>query len=79
MGVASYLNEPWNYDDADCEGSKVACLSKFKVSSACGSKRSHRFLGKYGATPARMDRKCALNVQMARSDALLGCVCVGTD
>ena len=79
MGVASQLNAPWKYDHADCEGSMVTCLSKFKVSSACGSKRSHKFLRKSGATPARIERKCALNVRIARSAALLRCVCGGTN
>ena len=57
----------------------LACLRNFRVSSVCGSKRSHKFLGKSGATPARMNRKCALNVQMARSATLLRCVLGGTN
>ena len=53
-------------NQADLEGSRVACQGKLRVGSVGGSKRSHKLLGKYGATPAIMERKWALNVQMAR-------------
>ena len=46
--------------------------------SACCRSRSHLFQGKAGLTLARMDRKCALNVQIALSSFLQRCMLGGT-
>ena len=46
--------------------------------SACGRRRSHCDLGNAGLTLARIMRKCALKVRMARSAAFLQCISGGT-
>ena len=47
-----------------------AFLSKFKVSSAWGTKRSHSHMEKFLSTPARIAKTWFLNVRIARSAAL---------
>ena len=51
-------------------GSRFAWRKKLRFIYIWGRRWSHRTLGKSGAIPARMDKKCALNVLMARSSAL---------
>ena len=46
-------------------------LSKFKVNSACGSGRSHWFLGKDGSVQALMLIKCAFTAWIALSAGLV--------
>ena len=45
--------------------------SKLIVILACGRSLSQSFMGKSGAMPARMFRKCALKLPMATSAAFL--------
>lgn len=77
-GVASKLKGPKRSSHAESEGLQWLARRRFSVSSACGMSRSHRSAGKVGAVPARMDRKWALNVRIARSAAFRRCTCGGT-
>ena len=78
-GVALYLNAaPWKYSHVDTFGLSVAWRSRLSVNLACGSSKSQRYYGKSAATPARMARKWAFNVRMARSAALRQWMCAGT-
>ena len=62
----------WSIENshADLVGSRVDCRKKFSVISVWGRRWSHKNFGKSGAIPARMDKKCALKVRIARSAAL---------
>ena len=53
------------------EGSRIVYRRRLSVTSVWGSKRSHKFLGKSGATPASTDLKWVLRLQIALSTALL--------
>jgi hypothetical protein len=78
MGVASKLNGPLKCSQAEMSGSSSDCCRRLTVISAKDRSRSHLFLGKDGSAPARMEMKCALNVQIACSALLRRCMSGGT-
>ena len=55
---------------ADLVMLRVDCRKKLRVVLVWGMRWSHRNFGKSDAIPARMDKKCALMVRIARSEAL---------
>ena len=55
---------------ADFVGSRVDCCKKFSVISVWGRRWSRKNFEKLGAISARMNKKCALKVRIARSSAL---------
>ena len=68
--VAALSTAALNNSHADLVGLRVDCRKKLRVVSVWGRRWSHNNFGELGAMPARMDKKCALNVQIARSTAL---------
>ena len=77
-GVALYSNGHWKYYQTEIFGLMVNCLSILSVNSIWGRIKYHKFLGKLGAIPAKVDRKCALKVRIARSAAFLRWIWGGT-
>ena len=49
----------------------VACRSILSVNYVWGRNKYHKLLGELCTIPAKMDRKCALKVQIERSAAFL--------
>ena len=78
MGVASKLYGPLKCSQAEMSGCSSDWRRRLTVISACRRRRSHLFRGKAGSTLARMARKCALNVRIARSALLRRCMSGGT-
>ena len=70
-GVALQPNAKLYYSQADIIGLRVACLKMLIVNSVCANRLSHIYLGKSGSTPARISRKCALNVLISLSAIFL--------
>ena len=78
-GVALYLNGPWKYYQADISGLSVDCLSRLSVNYVWGNSKYHKFLGKVGAIPYKVDKKCALKFWIARSAAFIRWIWGGTN
>ena len=52
-------------------GFSVDCLRRFSVISVWGRSKSHKFLGKLGTIPDKVDRKRSLKVRIARFSAFI--------
>jgi hypothetical protein len=63
---------------ADTVGATLDWRSKFSVSTVCGNSLSHRFIGKFSATPARIALKWLLKVWIALSARFLRRLSGGT-
>ena len=78
-GVPTKSNGPLKYPHLEMCGLNVAWIRRLRVSSVWTRSWSHIYFGKYVSMLARTDKKCALNVRMARLTTFLQCTLGGNN